>query len=136
MDRTALRELAASLKHDLGKYVAWRSANLDDGAWDGDVTPLLVECLRADVLATRTGPQGDRPAWQVFADLVADLPRPLPEPELRDVEAAVERLRRAGPVLAIGNDVAIASVRGEVRRAQAIIRRRLADLHKRLMAGG
>lgn len=134
MDRTALRELVASLKHDLGKYVAWRSANLDDEAWRGPVTPLLVECLRADVLATRSGKEGDRPAWQVFAEAVATLPRPLPEPELREVEAAVDRLRRAGPVLLIGNDVAIASVRADVRNAQGIIRRRLADLHRRLMA--
>lgn len=134
MDRTALRELVASLKHDLGKSVAWRSANLDEAAWKGPITPLLVDCLRADVLETRTGPQGHRPAWQVFAELVAPLPRPLSEPELRDVEAAVERLRRLGPVLLIGNDVAIASVRGQVREAQAVIRRRLADLHRRLMA--
>jgi len=132
MDRTALREIVASLKHDLGKYVAWRSANLDDAAWEGPVTPLLVECLRADVLTTRTGPRGDRPAWQVFADLVAPLPVPLPEPELVDVAAAVERLRGVAVVLATDDGEAIASVRAEVRQAQGVIRRRLADLHRRL----
>ena len=48
-----LRERAAALKHDLGKYVAWTSANLEDDVWDGPVRPELVDALRRDVQVAR-----------------------------------------------------------------------------------
>lgn len=134
VDRQGLREIVAALKHDLGKYVAWRSVNLDDAAWTGPVQPMLIECLQADVLRTRTGPGGDRPAWEVFAALVAPLPRPLPEPELRVVETAVARLCEAGPLLVAGGAEDIAAVRADIRAAQATIRAQLAALHRRLLA--
>ncbi|MBC8069381.1 MAG: hypothetical protein IAG13_13680 [Deltaproteobacteria bacterium] len=60
------RELAAALKHDLGKYVAWRSANLPESAWQGTATAATLEALRADVLHTRTAASGDEPAWALF----------------------------------------------------------------------
>ncbi len=62
LDALEVRERVAALKHDLAKYVAWRSANYDDGAW---IAPLpypqlravaaAVETLRASEAALRTG---------------------------------------------------------------------------------
>ncbi len=125
------RELAAALKHDLGKYVAWRSANLDESAWTGEVTPLLVECLRADVLRTREHAGDVQAAWEVWASHTAALPRPLTDPELAQVEEAVAVLRSAADALAGDDDDALAAVRADVRAAQQRIRTALREFHRR-----
>jgi hypothetical protein len=133
MEPEALIELAAALKHDLGKYVAWRSANLDEAAWTGPVDDMLVESLQADILRTRESADGARPAWEVFDARTEPLPRPLAEPELSRVEAAVAVLRDAGPALAAGDRAAIGARRGDIRRAQGEIRSALRDFHRRLL---
>ena len=132
-DPEARRELAAALKHDLGKYVAWRSANLDDEAWTGAVTPLLVDCLRADVLRTREHGDDVQAAWDVWAAHTQALPRPLQDPELVEVDAAVQVLRSAADAIAGDDDAAIAAVRADVRDAQRRIRTALRDFHRRAM---
>jgi hypothetical protein len=125
-----LRELVAALKHDLGKYVAWRSANLDEAAWTGPLPAELVEALRADVLRTR----GEEPAWDVWRRLTAALPRPLPEPELVAVERAVEVLRANEAALRDHDTRALTAARGEIRAAQQRIREELRELQRRLAA--
>jgi hypothetical protein len=133
MEHSALLELVAALKHDLGKYVAWRSANLDEAAWTGPVTELLVESLQADVLSTRQTKDGPRTAWEVFDAVTAELPRPLAEPELREVDTAVGVLRDADAALRSAEPARIAEIRGDVRAAQSVIRAQLRDLHRRLL---
>ncbi len=130
---TAVLEQVAALKHDLAKYVAWTSANLDDALWDGPIADELVSALRTDLLETRK--HGDRrePAWEVWRSHEAALPRPL-APELEAVAAAVAQLERVGPALAADDRPAIAAARLEVRAAQQTIRRELLALHRRLLA--
>lgn len=134
MDAVTLVERVAALKHDLGKYVAWMSVNLDDEAWTGPVTDQLVAALRSDLLATKKGTDGDRAAWEVWLSHTEDLPRPLQPPELAVVEAAVSVLEAAGHVLVSDDRQAIAQQRPAIREAQQTIRKTLAALHRSLLA--
>lgn len=131
-----MRERAAALKHDLGKYVAWRSANLDEAAWTGPVTDELLEALRADVLRTRSGRGGNETAWDVWLRLTTDLPRPLQDPELAVVEAAVEQLREHEVALRQGDVAALVGGRSAIRAAQQRIRAALRDFHRRKVQEG
>jgi hypothetical protein len=135
MQDLAMQERAAALKHDLGKYVAWRSANFDDAAWTGPLDDALIEALQADLLRTRERPDGDQAAWEVWAAHTSDLSQPLPEPELRTVAAAVAVLRAHEPALRAADRCALAGARPAIRGAQAEIRAALRDLHRRLLAG-
>jgi hypothetical protein len=128
-----MRERAAALKHDLGKYVAWRSINLSEDVWTGPVTDELVDALRADLLETRSTGEHSECAWEVWARLTADLPRPLEEPELARVERAVEALRAFERALRGGDPQGIEAGRLSVRRAQLEIREGLRDFHRRMM---
>jgi hypothetical protein len=63
--RGALGEYVARIKHDLGKYVAFRIR------WVGSDAPLgeRREAVAADLLSTRRGPEGERDAaslWREF----------------------------------------------------------------------
>lgn len=128
-------EQVAALKHDLGKYSSWLSANLDDGAWEGPVSEALVDALRRDLLATRTGADGvPEAAWAVWERLSSDLPRPLPA-ELEAVVEAVAVLRRAEEPLRRGDAAALAPLRPAIREAQRSIRGALLRLHRRLLRG-
>jgi len=127
------RERIAALKHDLGKYVAWRSVNVPEDAWTGEPSDALVDALCADVLATKSMGDGDLPAWDVFDVLTRDVARPWPAPELAEVAAAIERLRGCADALVRRDRVAIAELRAGIRDAQATIRRELAALHRRLV---
>jgi hypothetical protein len=135
MHGVAMQERAAALKHDLGKYVAWRSANFDDAAWSGPLDDALLDALRDDLLRTRQRPSGDEAAWDVWLAHTHDLPEPLPEPELRRVAAAVAVLRSHEQALRAPDRVALAKARPAIRAAQADIRAALRDLHRRLAAG-
>jgi len=130
-----MRERAAALKHDLGKYVAWQSANFDDEAWTGPMSEALIEALRSDLLHTRQRAEGDQAAWEVWAAHVEDLPRPLPEPELQRVDAAVQRLRSHEAALRASDAEALGRARSEIREAQQDIRAALRDLHRRMLRG-
>ncbi|MCY0990116.1 hypothetical protein OV203_23455 [Nannocystis sp. ILAH1] len=128
-------EQVAALKHDLGKYVAWMSANLGDDHWHGPLRDELVEALRRDLLRTRSGGDGTvEAAWELWTRFAADWPRPLPAPELVEVEAAVEVLRAHSPALARGDRDAIAAARPQIRAAQQTIRSELQKLHRRLQS--
>jgi hypothetical protein len=149
-----LLEQVAALKHDLGKYVAWTSANLDDALWDGPVEmfsagasapemsgdapgdPLtqLIAALRADLLETHKHGDRTQAAWDVWRGYAATLPSPL-EPELEAVAAAVAVLERVGPALVDGDRQVIARERASIRAAQQTIRAQLRDLHRRLLRG-
>lgn len=131
--RADLLEQVAALKHDLGKYVAWTSANLDDALWDGPLDNELIAALRADLLATRKHGERREAAWEVWRSFEAELPRPL-EPELERVAAAVARLERIGPALAAEDRPTIARARPDIRAAQQDIRSQLLVLHRRLVA--
>lgn len=126
-----LREWAAALKHDLGKYVAWRSANLPDAAWTGALDELTAQSIRADILATREGADGVEPAWSLFDRLTTRWPHPWPA-ELQAVAAAVAVLRDLSAVLGDNDRAALASARSSIHAAQSTIRAELAALHRRL----
>ncbi len=131
-----MTERAAALKHDLGKYVAWQSANFDDEAWEGPLTDALLDALQADILRTRTHDAAEQPAWEVWAAHTHDLPQPWSEPELHTVEAAVAVLHAHEAGLRTADRDAVAAARPEIRSAQGQIRAALRDLHRRLLRGG
>ena len=60
----AITEHLGRLKHDLGKYICfrqrWLDADADHDAW--------IEALRADLLATRSGPSGSMRVDQVWEE--------------------------------------------------------------------
>jgi hypothetical protein len=132
-DLDALIERVGAIKHDLGKYVAWTSANLDDALWQGPLHDELIDALRADLLETRKLADRSEPAWVVWAGHRAALPVPL-EPELEFVAAAVARLEQLEPALRERDREALAAARPLVRSAQQDIRKALLDLHRRLLA--
>lgn len=124
----------AALKHDLGKYVAWMSANLDEACWRGPVRDELIDALSRDLLRTRTPAEGPpEAAWELWDRLAAALPRPWTEPELRTVDDAVAVLRAAEPALRARDGAALAAQRDAVRAAQRTIRAALQQLHRRLL---
>ncbi len=128
-----LIEIVSALKHDLGKYSSWMSANLSDEEWEGPLSDTLVDALRRDLLRTRTLRDGTpESAWEVWDRLRAELPRPSPEPELDAVERAVEVLRGAEPALREEGD-ALCALRPALRDAQRQIRGELLRLHRRLL---
>lgn len=127
----SLLERVSALKHDLGKYVAWRSANLDDQAW-GAVNEELVGALRADILETRRHQGTSEAAWDVWARLTDDLPKPFDRDELRRVDRAVERLRRHEALLVQADREGLVPVADELRQAQMEIRNALRDLQRAL----
>ncbi len=133
-NHTDLLEQVAALKHDLGKYVAWTSANLDDALWDGPIGDELLGALRADLLETRKHGGRREAAWEVWRSFEPDLPRPL-EPEFEAVADAVAQLERSEPALRSEDRQAIAAARADIRAAQQTIRRQLLALHRRLLAG-
>jgi hypothetical protein len=127
------RQIAA-LKHDLGKYVAWMSANLDEDVWHGPVREELIDALSRDLLRTRTPAEGPpESAWAVWSRLSAALPRPWTDPELLDVDAAIAVLRAAEPALRDRDGAALAGQRQAIRAAQRTIRGALQQLHRRLL---
>jgi hypothetical protein len=137
----SLIERVAALKHDLGKYVAWTSANLEDRVWTGPLVDELIDALRADLLETRKSGARRDTAWEVWAAHRVGLPDPL-EPELELVAAGVAVLERVGPALRepaqgeqLGEDqrASIARERPNIRAAQQDIRNALRDLHRRLL---
>jgi hypothetical protein len=85
----------------------------------------------------RTRPRGDdyEAAWEVWERLTHDLDRPLAEPELADVEAAVAVLKDAAHYLRARDAKGVAARREQIRAAQHTIRTRLQHLHRRLIEG-
>jgi hypothetical protein len=135
--RDELVEQVAALKHDLGKYVAWMSANLGDDHWHGPLRDELFDALTRDLLRTRSTADGEHEsAWDVWQRFAAGWPSPLPEPELVTVEAAVAVLRSFEPALRAGDRAAIASARPAIRAAQQTIRSELQQLSRRLQRRG
>lgn len=134
-----LRELVAALKHDLAKYVAWRSANFGGEAWNGELSEEFADALQSDVLRTR----GEEPAWVVWAQFVErwteqsmQAPPAQAHPELRAVEAAVGQLKAVEPALRLGRGAELAAARTTIQTAQQAIRSELRTLHRRLMQAG
>lgn len=124
----------AALKHDLGKYVAWMSANLDEALWHGPVRDELIDALSRDLLRTRTPAEGPpEPASALWDRLGAALPRPWTAPELHEVDRAVAVLRAAEPALRARDRDALAVQRDGLRAAQRTIRAALQQLHRRLL---
>lgn len=128
-----LAQRVASLKHDLGKYCAWMSANLDDADWAPPISDRLIEALQRDLLATRTRRDGsEEPAWEVWKRLAGDLDRPLDIDELAEVEKAVSVLAQAEPALREGNRDELEPQAADLRAAQQSIRQQLKVLARRI----
>ncbi len=138
LDFEGFRDRVAALKHDLGKYVAWMSANLEDEAWRDPHSELLTTALRRDLLRTRTRVDGSpEAAWEVWARLAGDLPGRLPvvlqehAAALEKVASAVATLQRHESAVRAGGAALVAH--GEsIRAAQRTIRAELRSLHKAL----
>ena len=129
-EKISLREQVAALKHDLAKYVAWRSSNLGEEAWEGTLSEELVEALRADLLRTREKDGVGESAWEVWGRLSAELPRPW-EDELQRVGEAVAVLEASGELLREGGS-GLQQYLPKIRAAQGVIRAQLRSLHRRL----
>lgn len=128
-----LPQRVASLKHDLGKYCAWMSANLDDADWTPPITDRLVEALQRDLLATRTRRDGsEEPAWEVWQRLAGDLSRPLEISELAEVDRAVGVLAEAESALREGDRGRLEPHAAQLREAQQSIRQQLKSLARRI----
>lgn len=82
------REAAAAARHDLGKYICFNLRFAGPSASDAE----LLEALRADLLSTRSGPQGDVDALAVWAGLAPGLAPLRPDPDLDAVDAALAEL--------------------------------------------
>ncbi len=130
-----LRETVAALKHDLAKSVAWRSANLEPGAWAAPMDAACVDALVGDLLFTRRRAGSVESAWQVWERLSADLVQPYASVELTRVAAAIEVLRGMEPILRSRDVASLEAAGGEIRAAQSVIRHELAALHRRLVRG-
>lgn len=118
----ALLQAAARAKHDLGKYVAFQLRWLPPDAPAGE----LLEALRADVLATRSGPSGTQTAAQVWADV-----RPaLQGQDVAEIDGWVAQLHAAEAGLRDGT-LAHAELRA-LADTCVQISRGLSALHKRL----
>jgi hypothetical protein len=127
-----LRERVAALKHDLGKYVAWTSVNLDEAVWEGPLGDELTSALRRDLLATLTRDGQAEPAWAVWARLTDGIDEVSEIAELSAVQAAVKVLEAAGPGLAVDDRTDVLARRGQIRDAQLLIREQLRELTRRL----
>lgn len=125
-----LGELVSDLKHDLGKYVAWRSANYEDEVWEGPLGDELVEALQADVLRTL----GGEAAWEIWARHTKAWSRPWSHAALDGVEAAVEALRSFADVIEAGRSASLAEARPAIRAAQQTIREGLRQAARDLRA--
>jgi hypothetical protein len=100
LDAGRLREAAGRLRHDLGKYVRFSAAAAREVG-----TEALRERLRADLLATRSGPSGTMTAVEVFDSWQAEEGRGFPADGplgegLRRIAGAVEMVRELAPRLA------------------------------------
>ncbi len=133
LDIDSLLERVAALKHDLGKYVAWTSANLDEGVWTKPASDELIDALCADLLETRKLPESTHTAWEVWVGHRGGLSDPL-EPELEIVAAAAATIERVLPALRTRDREAIGRECANIRAAQQDIRTSLRDLHRRLLA--
>ncbi len=138
LDLEGFSERVAALKHDLGKYVAWMSANLDDATWGDPDSELLTNALQRDLLRTRTRVDGSpEAAWEVWARLAGDLPKRLPAAlqehaaALGRVASAVETLKRHELAVRAGG-AAVLPHTESIRGAQRMIRAELRSLHRAL----
>ncbi len=131
-----VRARVDGLRHDLGKYVAWISANLPDEAFGPPPSDEAVAALRADVLATRRDRSG-RPlaAWEVYERWVTGLGDERVLAALAPVARAVDTLRAAGPALAGEDEAALAAHIPAIRAAQRVIRTKLRALSRSLRGG-
>lgn len=129
--REALLDLVADLKHDLAKYVAWRTANYGDEAWSGSLQPEFVEALQADVLRTYR----DRPAWVLWDERRESLRALGGGQALAAVECAIETLRGHESALRAGRSASLARALPSIREAQHTIRASISAFHKALRDG-
>ena len=127
-----LRESVAALKHDLAKYVAWTSANLDEAHWTSPASEELMDALRRDLLETRTTREGrTEAAWEVWRRFLPQL-EVSQHAELEEVADAISRLEAVAPALRAGDKAAVGARCQDVRDAQMSIRKHLRDLQRRL----
>ncbi|MGB1276481.1 MAG: hypothetical protein ACPG77_12095 [Nannocystaceae bacterium] len=132
MDPIEQYERASALKHDLGKYVAWMSANFPDDAWLEPLEDDFVAALQRDILETRKRAGEPETAWDVWARLTDGLTRPFDEDELNRVDHAVAELRAAERALRDDDRSALAQRCPRLRTAQREIRAQLRTYHRRL----
>lgn len=127
-----LRESVAALKHDLAKYVAWSSANLEEGHWISPASDELMQALSRDLLSTRTTRDGRaESAWEVWKRFEPQFSE-CDYQELSLVAEAVGQLEAVEPALRAGDRGLVGERCHEVRAAQMSIRKHVRDLQRRL----
>jgi hypothetical protein len=135
---SSLTERLMSLKHDLGKYIAWQSANLEETEWR-DGSARLTRAVQRDVLGTRTSRDGaNQPAWVVYEAGVAGMSaaeREQTSPELGRVEARVRWMQSIEGAITSGDALSDRNVRAEMQGAQREIRACLSALVRRARGG-
>ena len=125
-----LYEQVARLKHDLGKYVAFRSRWL---AEDSDVAEIR-SALSADLCETHRGPDGSRSAAEIW-----DAQRPALEPLLREafglddpdwrvIVTGMSHIGQSTPHL----ETADATALEETRREAVSVSDAISRLHRRV----
>ena len=133
-----LTERLMSLKHDLGKYVAWQSANLEEAEWR-EGSARLTRAVQQDVLGTRTTRGGaSQPAWIVYEMGVAGMSlaeREQTSPELGRVEERVRWMQSIEGGLTSGDALNDRELRAKMQEAQQEIRACLSALVRRARGG-
>jgi hypothetical protein len=127
LDPSQWNAFAAKVKHDLGKGVAWWSANLEASDWSDSDGSRLREALVNDLLATRrVNGAAVESVWEVWSGLLALSPSPWPplaNAQKQRIEAALLVLARMRPILADDSRVGeIKNYAADVLGAQTEIR--------------
>ena len=126
-----------SLKHDLGKYVAWRSANFSSEEWQRGGAQVFAS-VREDILHTRKCADGSSmPAWAVFdaaESQMSERDRVTAAPELAQVRGRVRWLESVRDDIADDAKLGDPAFRDAIAAAQQEIRAELARLVARARA--
>lgn len=135
---STLTQRFMSLKHDLGKYIAWQSANVEEEEW-WTGSERLTASIQRDLLRTRTSRDGvPQPAWDVYDEwfcALTDEERTQAAPVLGRVAAQVRWMESIAAQISSGEALDDPAIRRRIKDAQREIRDTLRDLVRRARGG-
>ena len=124
-----LLDAAARAKHDLGKYIAFQTRWLPEGASHQEWT----DALQADLVKTRRGPDGAESAVAIWERIRGDFGPLGKDDDIAGVDHAMGTIRQFMPALERGT---ITPDNAQVlAQASREVAQRLAALHRRLKEG-